>query len=288
MTMLKIILLAIVSIVITKSTAQEWFPVGASWYYNQVILLQGETYRYFEVIGDTIVQGKFSKVIKGDCMCGIPGYGNILHQEGNLIYVFDQEADSFKILYNFNLEAGDTIVYTSQYVEYDGYFIIDSITLFQAGSLSLRVQHIRYLDGMYQIGSKIYERIGANGCLYPVSSVCDPGTAGLRCYEDAVTGLINFQEPPLPCDYISDVHDPKVQAKINVFPNPANDVLHVDSELILNNICLFDCLGKKVYENNLSGAQHAEIEVTYLARSMYYIRIITLNGEAVVKSFVLN
>src|SRR5688500_602219 len=87
--MKKIILLALVSIIIAKSTAQEWFPIGASWYYNQVILLEGETYRYFEVTGDTIVQGKYSKVIKGDCMCAIPGYSNILHQDGNLIYSFD-------------------------------------------------------------------------------------------------------------------------------------------------------------------------------------------------------
>lgn len=288
MTMLKNILLAILAMGMAKSSAQEWFPNDAQWYYHQVILFQGDSYQYFEVLGDTVLQGKSGKIVKGVCEGSAFGIKNVLYQEGNLVYVFDADENSFVLLYNFDLEAGDTLVYHDNSFIHNGSFIIDSISTVQAGSLTLRIQHISWLDGSLQLGTKIYERIGANGCLYPVSSVFDPATGGLRCYEDSLTGLINFQEPPLSCDYISDVHDPKVQAKIKVFPNPANDVIHVDSELTLKNICLFDCLGKKVYENDLSGAQHAELEVTDLTRSMYYIRIITLNGEAVVKSFVLN
>ena len=36
-----------------NSKAQEWFPIGATWYYNQVEFLVGESYVYFEVTGET-------------------------------------------------------------------------------------------------------------------------------------------------------------------------------------------------------------------------------------------
>src|SRR5690606_1491992 len=106
--------------------AQEWFPVGASWYYNQILWGIGESYTYFEVTGEIDVQGKNCKVISGACSCGDPSYIGYFYQAGDQAYVFDGEADSFKILYDFSLVPGDTMIYKgSPSVDAEGYFVID-------------------------------------------------------------------------------------------------------------------------------------------------------------------
>ena len=104
------LLIVVIGLVFTSGLkAQEWFPVGATWYYNQIILLQGETYVQFEVTGDTILQGKNCKILSGGCSCAAPGPGGYFYQEGDKVYAYDAEADSFRVFYDFTLEAGDTI-----------------------------------------------------------------------------------------------------------------------------------------------------------------------------------
>ena len=163
--MVKILLLIIAFAFTSGLTAQEWFPVGASWYYNQIILLEGETYSYFEVTDEIIINGKTVKIISGSCNCGVPGIGGSFYQDGDKIYQYDpQSSDSLRILYDFTLGAGDTlIVKGDSLIGGDGIFLIDSVTVIQFGNESLRVQHITGLNPYVGWGNKIIERIGANG-----------------------------------------------------------------------------------------------------------------------------
>ncbi len=256
--------------------AQEWFPVGASWYYNQIILLEGETFAYFEVTGEVIIQGKSCSVINGSCTCGVPGIGGYFYQEGDKVFVYYQESDSFRVLYDFSLVAGDTlIVQGDSEVGGDGYFLIDSITTIQAGSQTLRVQHITELNPNITWGNKIIELIGSNGCLYPQVSFCDPITGGLRCYEDDFTGLINFQNPPRPCNYIfSAIDDPKDASALNVFPNPATTSVRIQSEKPIQQISLINNLGIEVYQ--ISSVNHTEVEVDMhlIPAGLYRLKVV--------------
>ncbi len=268
--------------------AQEWFPVGASWYYNQVILLQGETYVHFEVTGDTMIQGKNCKIISGSCFCGVPGTGRYVYQEGDKIYVYNSEADTFRLLYDFTLEAGDTLTFEGDPdVGGNGYFLIDSITTIQVGSQILRVQHITHLAFDVVWGNKIIERIGSNGCLYPQISFCDPSTGGLRCYEDAETGLINFQTPPRACTYVTGINDPLAIPEVKIFPNPATYVLNIQSEKPLEQITLFNNLGIPVYQASLFNLTTFDLEVYLMPPGMYHVKIVLNDHQVVHRSVVI-
>ncbi len=256
------LLIVVIGLVFTSGLkAQEWFPVGATWYYNQIILLQGETYVQFEVTGDTILQGKNCKILSGGCSCAAPGPGGYFYQEGDKVYAYDAEADSFRVFYDFTLEAGDTIVFEGDsLVGGNGYFLIDSITTMQFGSETRRVQHLTHLAFDIVWGNKIIEGIGSNGCMYPQVSFCDPSTGGLRCYEDDQVGLINFQVPERSCTYItSDVKDPEVLPVLKLYPNPASDYIRIQSEEPIQQLTLFNNLGMTVCQ--LSSIKHTEVDV---------------------------
>jgi hypothetical protein len=282
-------LLFIIGLVFTSgSRAQEWFPVGASWYYNQVIFFEGDTYSYFQVTGETVIQGKNCKVINGSCNCG-DGVGTYLYQEGDKIFAFDFETDTFRLLYDFTLLPGDTIKYMGRsWIEADGYFVIDSITNFQAGSQNLRVQHLTSLHAGYEWGSRIIERIGATGCLYPQVSFCDPSTGGLRCYEDDETGLLNFQTPPRPCNrsYI-DVKEPPEAIAVKVYPNPATRSVHIQSEKSIERIILFNNLGIPVYHTSSIDDTDFEFNASLFPGGLYHFQIMLGDHQMVHRSIVI-
>ena len=283
------LILLIVGILLTNfAKAQDWFPSGASWYYNQSIVGSGNTYRHLEVTGDTIIQGKNCKVITGVCQCSFYESENFLFEEGERIYIFSHQADSFRLLYDFNLLPGDTLIYRGdEGIEGDGYFLLDSITFFQAGSQQLRVQHITWLDGYLQYGNEIIERIGAVGCLYPVIWICDPGTAGLRCYEDSEIGLINFQVPEVPCDYISSTSNAERSNTLKVYPNPTSGILNFEADQEIKKIELFNSISVQNYEYPNIFKRYNEINIEFLSPGIYFLKVTTGDNQTIHKTIVL-
>jgi hypothetical protein len=268
--------------------AQEWFPLGASWYYNQIELLVGESFAYFEVTGDTVIQGKTCKIISGRCNCTPSEIGGYLYQDGDRIYTINSETDTFRILYDFTLVAGDTlIVRGNPTFGGDGYYLIDSITTIQAGSQTLRVQHITHLTFELGWGNKIIERIGSNGCLYPQVSFCDPSTGGLRCYEDDEIGLVNFQTPPRPCNYVTGIEDPAIVPVINIYPNPATSNVHIQSEKPIENLILFNNLAVPVYQQSSIFNSDFELDVLAFPGGIYHFQIFLSDHQIEYRSLVI-
>lgn len=285
----RLLFLILSLIVTTHLKAQEWFPVGASWYYNQVILLQGESFRYFEVTGEIIIQGKSCKVINGACNCGVPGLGGYIYQEGDRIFSFDVEADSFRLLFDFTLEAGDTLIIRGDpMVGGDGMFLIDSVTTIQFDSQTLRVQHLTILNFDIVWGNKIIERIGSNGCFYPQVSFCDPLTGGLRCYEDDETGLLNFQIPPRPCNYTSvSVDDPSAAPVMKLYPNPARDVVHIDSEQPIERLTVFNCMGIPVHQATSVVSTEVDINLHSIPPGLYCLQAVLGDDRIIHRPIVI-
>ncbi|MDQ3016737.1 MAG: hypothetical protein M3R25_08500 [Bacteroidota bacterium] len=284
----KIILIIIALAFTSYLKAQEWFPQGASWYYSQTIFIEGETYAHFEVVGEITIQGKNCKIISGRCACQSSN-DYILYQEGDKIYSLHSEADSFRLLYDFSLVAGDTLIFRGEPEPGgDGYFLIDSVTTIQLGSQNLRVQHITHLSYGLEWGNKIIERIGSNGCLYPQVSFCDPLTGGLRCYEDDQIGLINFQSPPRPCDYTTTATtDLSKTVAIKVYPNPASISLHVEAELPIVKLVLFNNLSIPVYQRSSIFNTNFALEHLSLPGGVYHIQVVMSDHQVAHKTVVI-
>lgn len=269
------------------TTGQEWFPIGATWHYSQVIFFQGDTYVTLRVSGEMIVDGRTCRVIEGGGNCvALPC--SCVYEENDIVYGYDDVKQQFVILYDFTLVPGDTLHYHTAPTG-DSYFRLDSVTSWDTGIDTLRVQHFSWLSGQIQLGNRVYERIGSNGFLFPVDGVCDPATGGLRCYEDPYLDSLHFFNPELPCDYSSITigTDEPAHAVVTVFPNPASHSVSIASTVPLERVGISSLLsGNEIYYYTDLVLGH-EIDITHLPEGFYVLRVTTATGENMLKKMVI-
>lgn len=264
--------------------AQEWFPVGANWYYNQVILFVGNRYRYFEVTGDTIIDGRYCRIVHGACECSeYPGV-NYLNVDGEQIYTYDMQEGDFRLLYDFSLQPGDTLRHSSIMFGPTQY-LLDSISTLQVDSILLRVQHFSYIDGDYEFGDKVYEFIGSRGCMYPVIRFCDPSTGHLRCYMDSTIGLVKFIDPDLECDYTTSSTKEAVDHDVHIYPNPSSGILNITSDELIKQIDYVEIeTGRTIYRNPEVDGEL--IDLQHIPPGTYILRLY-FSDRTVVKKLVV-
>lgn len=76
-----------------------------------------------------------------------------------------------------------------------------------------------------------------------------------------------------------DVKDPQVAAKTTVYPNPATDVLYIESPYTLNRVSVYDHTGKRVLQQPLN-SKKAAVSLEQLAAGIYHVVLDTEKGSA--------
>ena len=70
--------------------------------------------------------------------------------------------------------------------------------------------------------------------------------------------------------------------KLKLYPNPTNGNIHIESEIQISKIEIYNAVGKLLYYQKLEG-KTKEIELAGYERGIYFMRIITLKGDAIKK-----
>ena len=86
----------------------------------------------------------------------------------------------------------------------------------------------------------------------------------------------------LVANFVSTEGIDELSSAFNIYPNPANDRLYIDSKVKINEIVIYDVYGRQ--QLAVSGQQSA-VSVADLNNGIYFVKIITDNGE-VIKRFV--
>jgi uncharacterized protein YrzB (UPF0473 family) len=73
---------------------------------------------------------------------------------------------------------------------------------------------------------------------------------------------------------------------VNVFPNPATDVINIVSDYSITNVSLVNYVGQTVYNESVSG-NNFQINVSTYATGMYFVRIETSEGTVVTKRIAI-
>jgi len=71
--------------------------------------------------------------------------------------------------------------------------------------------------------------------------------------------------------------------QILVYPNPVNDLLHVDNANIINKYELYDIQGRLIKSENLTNQNSLTIDTYSLVKGVYMLNLITENGSFVEK-----
>ena len=78
----------------------------------------------------------------------------------------------------------------------------------------------------------------------------------------------------------------ELASSLNIYPNPVNDKLYIETEVEIEEVSIFDVYGRNQnLRNSESQNLRISVDVTNLNSGVYFVKVITENGE-VVKRFV--
>jgi hypothetical protein len=105
----------------------------------------------------------------------------------------------------------------------------------------------------------------------PVSSILVDGT-----FIYAGTGNGIYRRP---LSEVASVGGTKQEDQLSIYPNPVNDILHVDNGGLQTGLIIMDQLSRKVYEAEIpAGVQGTKLNLQSLPAGAYYLQMITAQG----------
>ena len=274
---------------------QDFAQLGAKWHFKKYCptpdWFNDCGYFTLESIRDTTLLGKTSKIIEfKDNEVVIPNGQLILRSDSNRVYFF--ESGQFKLLYDFNLVVGDTLVYSVPYnwKNYDlacsfspdtskkAQAIIDSVVFITISGQSLKsfytspvpLTNINYFS--WSLG-QIIERIGGSslGIIGQSSAQCLSGYLGhFRCYSDS---LINYHPVPENCDFITGIETINNRNNLNIYPNPTSTYFTIKGLNEPYDLTIFNSVGQLLYEAKNVFESTKKVDVENLKEGILLIQI---------------
>ncbi|MEO1262161.1 MAG: T9SS type A sorting domain-containing protein [Bacteroidota bacterium] len=291
---MKALFIVLFSIVIyTSSFGQvDFAPVGATWV--GYVSCSGSNfpppppYHYsFTVAEEDTIQGKYcTRLDFGAWICN-GGEDTWVHQDGDQIYVYDVQSSSFKLVYDFSKEVGE-----SWQIE-----VCEDI--FGTNTINVTVLE---RDGSYRkiltegvnFGSKefsIYEGFGGlennERLLFPIYYFvhADPSCYdNLVCYEDPSLGLLYGSGSE--CLVSTDEVD--ADFSLDIHPNPSHAQATLSHEIPFNTngeIFIFDGLGQQLTSFKLTG-EKGTVDLPVFSSGIYFIALMIDGRPVLTKRWV--
>lgn len=89
--------------------------------------------------------------------------------------------------------------------------------------------------------------------------------------------------PVVGSSYYIGLQETNETATLNLYPNPAQSTLHLQSNIKGGQLCIFDLTGRKVYQSEYQ----TEIPVSQLNDGLYFLNITTNEGQVINQKFVI-
>ena len=291
----QILLLFFLLTISENVVGQEWAPIGATWHYDQLEFSphNDRSFIKYSVIGDTIIEGQSVKVFEQALTTYLSHYDSILitrdtcylSEIGDSVYLYDKIYRSFKLIYNFSAEPGDTLRVWCNQGDTDIDVVVDSVTLININGFELKKLYVTSpFPQDCNMNGDIIENIGWTGFLFPQHSIADPPIGGpLRCYSDPVIGDYKISEKD--CDFIVPIIESSMLG-VNVYPNPFNRIVRVDDRnRTISRISIIDLSGRVVGDPVLVDDQ---LDLGDLSEGVYTLRIVTKEGRVGYRKLIKN
>ncbi len=203
-------------------------------------------------------------------------------EENQKVYELNPNGTEY-IHFDFSLNKGDTfinknVVRALKVIDTDSIIFDDGVK-----RKRLQLQCLTFPDSdtiMWVEGIGDIENYLFNGTF---CSIADATTFyNLRCVRaDRFLGV--YLAPWANDCLITATNDEKTDDSITVYPNPAQDVLEIKTDLIIDNIDLFDLSGKHIINNNYN---KNKVDISQLQRGIYILTF-TTNKNLVINKRVV-
>ena len=283
--------------------AQDLIVDGAEWYYNLHFFSSpdvGITRCY--IAGDTTILDKNCLVFMQEvATCNGRPEKNYLHKDDKQVYFFDQDDNTFKLLYDFSLEAGDTLIYNTGIHSWDNkrrthYIRIDSVGKYRVNSIELKLFDLSYgwMDGneifFEETSAQIIEGIGNTENFFHLSDgtgYCDDKYSDkLECFSNPnfATAVIGS----LGCTIVNTKDMPESRPDLVVYPNPFTNTVDLETSVfpIDGKVFIYDSSGKIIYRESWpDGTNRLTLSLEELIPSVYWLELVHVQSS--MKSTIL-
>lgn len=287
-------------IIFKLSFAQEFIPAGAEWNYNYGPDIGGGiaviTLKY---TGDEMVQSKMCKRLDvfttrayvwnpSDTTSGQSVNPYYLYENGDTVFFFNELDSNFYVLYNFDAQVGDSWKFPAR--ECDSLVTIqvvskDMVVINNDSLRSMEVvirQNYSPLDPRTSIDTqRIIEKLGVLDRYFMLEHNLDcvtdltiPGP--LLCYKNDSFPTYQLNDS-IPCNYRFVSVEPKEDLSFNIYPNPANNSLFIQSQESVQ-LEIYSCLGVLV-ENSSMKSGTRKIDISQYMEGVYYYSISDSDGS---------
>ena len=260
--------------------------VGAEWYYQ----IQNEdgsiTYQHLQCVGDTTIGTERPNIIvRTNTIYDRHDETTVTHEyiyeENGVVYWWNKTLGKFTVLYDFGAEVGDewtievgnetitTKVYATEVQYIDG----------------IPYKKLAIADPNETFNGNLLSTIGHSTSFFP-EKLMNRGKGyrveGLRCYW--IGDELVYHDGDEDCDAIyAELHNginedgPSTgPGTFVVYPNPANNILFVETRLIASlpdqTYRITNLIGQTLLTGNIS-AETQQIDITILPAGMYFISV---------------
>lgn len=247
------------------------------------------------MLGDTTISGKSYKKVYQDTSInfniGTAKYVCAIREEDRKVYYVDTNSILEYVLYDFTKNVGDSITVRGLGDNYPDQITLNVDSIFTTTIFGIQRKTYKFnANGSYHNLEYWYEGIGSSfGFLTPFVSVPD-NFKQLKCtskndtiiYSDT-TFLCSLNEPNYNCEYDFILATKNTLLhEINIYPNPSNGKVTIDTDLNIHTIELFTSMGQKVYVTN-----NKELNVENLEKGLYLLVLTTKDRYIVTRKIII-
>lgn len=287
-----------------------WIQPGAIWHYSTWVPGMGGFVRV-SYMHDTLINGtncqkleskRFKFVNAGPPSYQTVPYGtpdtwyNFTHSNGDTVFYLN--GGSFYVLYNFGAQAGDTWdlgPFNSLWGCGNSMVKVDS-----TGTINFNGTNYRWIslsdanpDNSIGLQGKAVERFGSfENSLFPKERNCDSSSVvefwidNFRCFEDSQFPLV-MTNGIWDCEYEYEMGIGEIAGeKIEIFPNPSEEMIRIKSSGEINVFRLCDLSGKLVTAENLNGEKEFQVTLEDLKAGAYLLELITADGKKLTRKLI--
>lgn len=247
------IILLLLSVLQFNCYSQETSDANRVWTIASIGMGNYFENKTYSTLNDTIINSKNYKAIyqSNDSLFNIydSEYFCSYRTDNQKWYFVPKGQNDEYLLYDFNLEVNDTVLINNPWAIGETELIaveIDSIKLNEVYHKRIAIMYKHLPSSNPYILEHWIEGFGCtNGLFYSGFTFMDIGYQLLCYHENNV--LIYLNSPNNFCGYITTgLSQNAVNKKINIYPNPACDVLYIENNIEINRVDIFDISGKKI------------------------------------------
>lgn len=238
-------------------------------------------YYYFQLNGDTIINDSIYKKIYGENYFDEDwlddGYLGAIREQSKVIYFIPDTSSTELVLYNFNLNIGDTIIHPFGGAScYD-----DTVYVYEIDSVLISNNYHKRIS--FEDGPAWIEGIGSIAyLLHPFEFLCVSGNLNLQCMMN--DNQILWGESNSLCFVsVDEIEIP--ESDLSIYPNPSNSIFTINHKSgLIDQIFVSDNAGRIIIK--MSDLNQHQVRIDKLPSGSYIVRIIDDRGRISINKLI--